>query len=309
MQVDEDQTGDDGLTPGERAEAAAEAAGTKPGADVIADAAAATAAAAAEADAKAALAKEEPKVDPTVAALTAAADKIGAGVEKLVAAAQPKAAPVEEVKQRDFDKERADLKAALEKGEIDDDEYETKREQILEDKAEFKADQKLNARLETQTKAQLDDAWNRDRDRFRNEPANAKLYESKARLAVFNQMVQDVAVENPHGTNDQWLTEARNRTFKEFGLPVDGADPKAAADAIAKAERERAAKAGERPNPSIANVPAAGATDAATPDWMARLDAMPISDQEDALAHLKPEQLEQYLSTARGGLSDNPRAK
>jgi hypothetical protein len=312
-----DPTGDDGLTEGERAEvdadtaaAAAKEAGAAgdDGKDEVAagEAGAADGAAAADADAEE---KVETKVDPGIAALAAVADKLSKVGDQLAEAAKPKAV-VEEVKTRDFDAEKRDLKALLEKGEIDEDAYEERREKILEEAADARAERRINERLEADAKQRAEQSWENDVKRFAKDPDSAKLYDDEVRNAAFNRLVHIVARENPHGTNEQWLTEARKRTYDTFGIgkaaaPLDAAAKKK----LEEEQRKRDAAAGKKPNPSIADAPAAGG-DAGSdiPDAHARLDKLPVSDLEDLLARMPEDKVNDYLSQAPGGLKDNPKA-
>jgi len=307
-----DQTGDDGLTEGERAEAAADAAGTATGtaADPAADAAAETAAATAAAektaaDAAAAAAAEEPKPDKGAAALEAAAAALTRVADTVAAQNAPKPeAPTE--KPRDFAAEKVALKEQLDKGEIDEDAYDAKREKILEDAADFRADQRIATRMQQQREADVQANWETTVDSFSKDPTNAKLYDSPVRNAAFNAMVHIVAKELPRGSHTQWLTEARDRVLKEFGFNTTAADPAATAAALKKAQDERDAAAGKKPPVSIAQAPAAGAGD--MPSGHQQLDSLPISDLEDAMARLPADKLEEYLAAAPGGLKDNPKA-
>lgn len=307
-----DPTGDDGLTDGERAELDAEKAGKAPGAD---DAAAAAAAAKTDDGAAAAAVVEEPapvvKDDPAAASAKAMAEAAGAitkAAEAMAAANTRQPEKVEQAPARDFDAERVALKVQFDKGEIDEDEYENRRERLLEEKADFKAAERFNAMSAERDQAAAQAEWTRTVRAFQSDPANAKLFDDTTRNGSFNALVHAVAAENPNGSYLDWLNTARERTLSAFGIvtKAPSADEAAKqAEAIKKAEAERAAAAGKA-TPTLDTAPAAGAQIATGPE--AQLDALPISDLEDALARMPADKAEQYLASAPGGLRDNPRA-
>lgn len=305
-----DPTGDDGLTEGERAEIAAADAEKTDKSDVqTKDDKGSQQEETVAADAPEEKNDASAKVDPAVAALTAVGERITQGLDALTQA-QRKEETKEEAKPRDFDAEKRSLREQLDKGEIDGDEYDLRREKILEDQADFRAEQKINARLAAEREANSQANWERDVKRFRNDPSNSKLYDSPIRNAAFNAAVHSVAKEMPQGSNNEWLREARNRVYADYGFPIEGAAEAAKKEKteIQKDQQARDKKAGDRPNPSVTDVPAAGVdVPNDTPDWMRNLDNMDISDQEDALARLPADKVAAYLEQAPGGLKDNPR--
>lgn len=302
-----DPTNDHGLTAAEQHEVDEAA---KP--PVVVDTAAADAEAAAAKAAKdaedeaASRAAAEAKPD-AAAALAAAAEKLGTVAEKLAERAAP--APVQEqvTPPRDFDAEKNALRERREKGEIDEAEY----EKLNEDLTEAKLEAKFTRRLEETSRAQLEqraqENWERDVRDFGAKAENRSLFENPAQRLVFDAMLKEAgkALTGADATHQKWLEYAKEKTFEAFNIKPSGTDPKAA---IAAAQAARDKKAGDRPGQTLDNAPSAGAeVDTDTPDWMRALDALPISDHEDAMARLPPDKLAQYLESAPGGLKDHPR--
>ena len=209
---------------------------------------------------------------------------------------------------RDWDAERAALKAKFDAGELDEDAYDAARERLLEDRADARIDEQVNARLAQAEKAASQASWDRTVSAFRADPQNGKVFEDAARQNTFAALVQVAASENPTGSYVDWLNAARDRTLAAFNIvsaeaPI--ADPTKAAAEIAKATQQRSDAAG-KPSRTVDAAPAAGAAVQTGPD--ASLDALGISDLEDALARLPADKVDQYLAGAPGGLRDNPRA-
>lgn len=303
MQIDE-TPGDDGLTDGERAEVNADAAGTT--------AATEAAPATPESDAEPEPATPETPDAALVGAkaLTDAAGAVSKAAEALAAASTtraPETTAAQPAAERDFDAERKALKAQYDKGEIDEDRYESERERLLEERADARAAKTINDRLAAARQEQQQEDWSRTVNAFRRDPGNAKLYDDPVRQSTFTAQVHVVAAENPTGTYTEWLAGARDRTLAAFGL-LNATDPDAEAKKAAaiEAERKKRDAASGKPPTTLDRAPQAGT---ATPSGVdAQLDNLPISDLEDTLARMPADKLEQYLATAPGGLRDNPRA-
>jgi hypothetical protein len=323
----------DGLTDAERAELAADtASGGAPTQAQAADAQAAAAAEAAkpteeQADAAAAAAKET-KPDPTAAALSALAESqertaaVLADVAKAVAKDPPPAAAAAAPTEPDWDAQRRALKEKFDKGELDDSAYETEREKLIEQKAEWRAEQKASATVQAALKQQdelrarqqqeeLDAQWNRSLREFMAVETNAAFLSDNTRTAAFNAVLTAVAGEMPGANYAQMLNEALLRTQKAFGVsppPAAAAAVKAADDraAIEKAVAARAAQAGNVP-PDLSRAPQAGADDGRGNKFQ-DLDVLGVNDLENRLARMTPDQIEEFLESAPGGLRDNPRS-
>lgn len=299
------------LTAGEREELEAEQAGKAPGATDdsgdVAGAADDAGAANAGDPLPAAVAEEQPApVNESARALADAATQLAEAAKAMrpaeqAPATQAAAAP------RDWDGERAALKAKFDAGELDEDAYDAARERLLEDRADARIDEQVHARLAQAEKAASQASWDRTVSAFRADPQNAKVFEDAARQNTFAALVQVAASENPTGSYADWLNAARDRTLAAFNIAAATAvaDPAKAAAEIAKSAQQRADAAG-KPSRTVDAAPAAGAAVQTGPD--ASLDALGISDLEDALARLPADKVEQYLAGAPGGLRDNPRA-
>lgn len=297
-------TVDDNMTDAERAAYAdaADAGAAAAAAEPAAPAAPAEPAAAAEPAAPAA----EAQPDPT-AALAAAADKLGAAAEAIAARAVEPAAPAApaaaETPPRDFDTELTAIDTAYDEGEIDLREYNRKRDEIRDAQADLRLEQRLAAeRTERETrdaKAREDAAtagWEGAKTAFFADAGNAALVDNPIKAAAFQAAIHEAGKEVTGGDWTALLAKAREL--------VGGAPPAAADQQVRQAVNQRQQ---QEPTPAqtLRDVPNSGGTGEAPG---AALDGLPISELEDVVARMGPDKLEQWLSSAPGGLADHPRA-
>jgi len=241
-------------------------------------------------------------------AATKAAEAASAAAAELAASRQPpqKEDPASAAQaEPDWDAKKSELKAKYDAGEIDDDEYEKQREDLIEQKADYKAtkriDEVLTSRLAKQAETAAEQDWNQALAAFGADENNKKFVGDPVRAAAFNATLQAVWKENPNQGYLAAMQTARDRVMTAFGLkPAD--DPKAKIDA-AVAER-----AGKKPGtpPNISALPSAGVP-AGGDNNFATLDSLSIDELENTLSRMPANKVEEYLATAKGGLRDNPR--
>lgn len=257
--------------------------------------------------------------DDSTAALTAAAASIAKAADALTATAarRDEAAPekkVEPPKEPDWAAERAALKADYDANKIDDDEYENRRESLLERKAEWTADRRVDAKLaERDTKDREDrqardtQSWEGAVKRFTDDASNADIVGNPAKTGALNGLLKVVATEKPGLSYDEMFAEAKARVVSAFGGSASETEAQKTAR-IAKETKAREKAAG-RPPTDLNNKPRAGEGAERGENKFADLDELEINDLENTLARLKDDKVEEYLSTAPGGLKDNPRGK
>ncbi len=249
--------------------------------------------------------------DRVASAVTKAAEALDRAADRLskADAREEKKPDVVVDKEPDWDAEKKALKEKYDKNELDDDAYEEQREALLERKTEWKAERRatklVDERVAKQRDADNDREWGRSLQKFNGDPDNAKLLEDPTRLATFGTVLQVVAKENPNGSYEDWLATAKERLIKAFGLSPNKETDAERTARIKKETAERDAKAGKKPK-DINKAPAAENVRDGE-NKFADLDAMDISDLENTLARMKPDALDEYLTTAPGGLRDNPR--
>jgi hypothetical protein len=239
---------------------------------------------------------------PTAAEL--AADKMAAAADKIANAAdalatrnaEPAPEPAAAPPARDFDAERLAAKQAYEDGDLTQDEYDAKRDEIAEAKIEAKMEGKLAAAREQdaidrakQTEQQAEAAWQAAQTKFFADPGNAALVADPIKAAGFGAAVQVAFAE--HGTTvsyDELLVKARE---KLTGVPaVDTAQK------IKEATFDRQSSAPDAPT-TLRDVPNAGNPGS---DPGASLDNLPIDTLEDAIARMSPADRDRYLASAPG---------
>jgi len=306
----------DGLTVEERAELTAdEASGGAP----------TGAAAQAAPTAPAAPAEAPPTVtpDPRDAALTALAEtqaQTAAALAKVTEnldrrqQPEPPATPEPEAPtEPDWDTERKALKQKYDDGDLDDDQFEQAREELLERRAEWRAEQRAAAlvnqyREQDQAQAQqrqqeaLDRQWESSMQAFMGVEANANLLADPTRVAAFNAVLASVAQEKPNASYSEMLDDARDRTMRAFNMtpPTIITDKQKIADALKNRQATQVP-------PDLSRAPAAG-FDAERGNEFGDLDDLDVDELENRLAHMKEEDVERFLETAPGGLLDNPRS-
>lgn len=281
---------------------------------VIAEAAA-EATAAKEAAAAPVVETPEPVVEPVVAAATP--DPVAAAIaenaaatralaEQLTARQQPEATPaVVTEAPRDFAAELAAAKQAYEDGDLTQDAYDAKRDEVIEARLEAKVEAKLAARAEQdaadrakQTEQQAEEAWKTAQGKFFTDPGNAALVEGNIKKAAFGAAVQEAFTEFGNTKSyDELLVIAREKITGVVAI-----DPN---KAIKDAEAKRALDARTTPAQTLREVPNSGDNDGAPGS---SLDNLPISDLEDAMFRMSDAERARYLADAPGGLRDNPRA-
>lgn len=157
---------------------------------------------------------------------------------------------------RDFAREVADLKEKYNAGEIDDDEYESAREAIVEARTLYNAQASIAEQMAEQ-------AWRANVQVFLQAPENAALLRSPdmAQLwqATMNRVVNDAAAEGRSLSDWDILTAGRDRLFETIGLSTSQAPEQPAAPA----------KPNQSPNlrdvpPTMARAPSAAPTGAKT---------------------------------------------
>jgi hypothetical protein len=267
------------------------------------------AAAAAEADPTPAPAAPAPVNDDVRAlaqAATEAARVAGAAVAELAASrAQPVAQAAAAPAEPDWAAKKAELKAKYDAGEIDDDQYEAAREQLIEQKADYEVERKVDTlvskRLAKAAEQDAETRWNNALATFQANAENAKFVSDPVRAAAFNATLQVIGREMPNATYEQMLDAALNRTLEAFGQ-------KRAPDGKEKIEAAIAQRAGAKPPapPNIGALPSAGVPGGG--DNFAQLDSLPIDDLENTLARMPADKVDAFLASAKGGLLDNPRA-
>lgn len=315
------------LTPNEQAELDADtaerAAGAAPAAAAAAsDTTAADAAAAQKAIDDAAAAAAKP--DPVAEANAKTAEQLARAADALVALATPKAAetttteaaPITEATfdaersavQTKFDTAVTDLDEKLDKGEIDqgerdrlfkqaDAERERTREDILERKADWKAETRISARLAAERETAVQGTWESTWRAFANDEVNKAFLGDPIRKAAYEAVLQAVGKESPTMPFADMMATARDRTAAAFSMKIGGDATATDAAKIAAAQRERDKKTGDIPR-SPAAAPSAGIPGSATTE--SDLDAMPIDDLENTLARMTPAQQAAYLASAAG---------
>lgn len=246
------------------------------------------------------------------AAARAAAERAAAAAEELRAAeraredAQRLAEQEAANKEPDWGQQMADLKAKLDAGDLDDDQYEAERERIYEAKTDWRAAKAARdateEALSQRAQADQDKAWSDATAAFQAKPENAALLANPIQLAAFNQAVS-LEAQKGYTSFTELLDRARTTVVTAFGGKIDvPADP---AKAIEAAKAARDAKAGGEA-PHLHRAPNAGAaTD--RDNKYEHLDSLSIDDLENAVARMDPDALNDYLASAPGGLKDNPR--
>lgn len=215
----------------------------------------------------------------------------------------------------DWDAERKALRAKYDEGELDDDAYEQERENLIERKAEWKADQRasqiVEQRLQAEANAQSqrwqearDQEWDAALKSFMDDKANAPILTNSDRNDVLNVMLQKVSNENPTAPFDAMFAEAAARTRKLLNLP--GAEPDQGKQQQAAVAKAVAARQPTSAPPDMSRAPQAGMGNDRG-DEFADLDNMDVDDLENRLARMSEADVLRYLETAPGGLLDNPR--
>jgi hypothetical protein len=239
------------------------------------------------------------------AAATQAAQAASAATQELAASRAPAPAPAAAAPtEPDWNAERTALKAKYDAGEIDEDEYEAAREDLIERKADYKAaaraDEVISKRLAQREAQDADRNWESALTAFNADATNATFTTDPVRAAAFRAVLDTVAKENPKASYADWLNTTRDRVATAFGVKVPTA---ASADDIRRAVNERK-KGLPAPLPDLTRAPAAGAA--------ATGDGLPTSELEDRLAAMQakdPRLVDAFLADAPGGLRDNPRGE
>ena len=309
----------DDFTAAERAELDADTAagGAPTGEQPAAAAPAAAAPAAADAPAAGAAADTAAQDDATARAFQQLAEHQAATSQALAEVTKrlnpdpaPAAEPTPEAppQEPNWDAEKAALKQKFDDGDIDDDQYERERENLVERRAEWRADARVRegfARMEQEQQQRaaqtLEKQWNDSLASFMADEGNASFLGDHTRAAAFNAVLATVAQEKPDVGYPAMLAAAMNRTRTAFGMAVP--NPQADKDKIAEAVKNR--QQTQTP-PDLSRAPQAGAADMGE-DKFAHLDGLDADALENALARMPESEIEDFLASAPGGLLDNPR--
>lgn len=251
-------------------------------------------------------------VAENTAATRALAEQLAASRQSATESEQEAPAP------RDYDAEIAAAEAKFSKAEADYDSGELDKADFDKAKAEFRAAERAIVRDQAkaeaeaaaqriaeqqaaerskQTEAQAEADWKAAQGRFFADPGNAALVGDEIRQAAFTAAVGVVYRENPGISYDDVLVKARERVT---GVP--SVDPNRATK---EATFERQKQANANAPTTLREVPNSGNTDASPG---AALDSLPISELEDRLMQMKPDERARFRAGSPGGLHDNPRA-
>jgi hypothetical protein len=216
-----------------------------------------------------------------------------------------------------------DAETKYDNGELTADEYKAEKRRIYNEQEKWNETQLEQRITKTREEAEAsvtqrvaaseaNRTWADAVNVFEAVPENKDFVSDPIRLGVFNAMLKTLA-QDPEIAgkgNLHLLEEARDRVRTAFNMPAptakdDKAAAEKAAEALKKAETERARKKPVTP-PNIQDAPRGG-SGGDVDSQFAALDAMEVSDREDALARLPPNLRDKYLEEAPGGLRDNPR--
>lgn len=237
--------------------------------------------------------------------LASAADKLANAAEALATRATPDPAPAaaaeeEQPAARDFAAELAALSKQYEDGDLDMEAYIEKRDEIRDAQTDARiearlAEERRLAEESARQRAQADDeaAWDHAKSQFFADPANAALVDNPIKAGAFQAAINE-AGKTVQGDYAAMLAKAREL--------VGGAPAATVTDKVKEATFERQQ---QQPAPGATLRDAPNASGHEAPG--AALDNLDIDKLEDAVAAMKPDQLERYLSGAPGGLGDNPR--
>ncbi len=243
--------------------------------------------------------------DPVLAALAEQAAATRALAEQVAAAQRQPEPAAAEVPARDFAAELAALRSAYD---ADDStmtlaDYEAQADAIKEARNSLQTQAAINAALAAQEEArkrqaeELADAqWQASYARFSADPGNAAMLADPIKRAGFEAALQLEYQATPGASYDDMLVAARARLT---GVPAVDTSKTLRDAAFARQT------ATPDPAPTLRDIPSAGVQDGSAG---AALDALNISDLEDALARMPDADRERFLAEAPGGLRDNPRA-
>lgn len=208
---------------------------------------------------------------------------------------------------RDFAGELTALKEKYKNGLIEDDDYESARETIVEARTLFNAQSAIAEQLSQQ-------GWQANVSMFLQQPENAILHRSDAMKTLWKSMMQkavdDAAGVGKHLGDWEICTEARNLLFKELGLSASAPPAPTPATEIPTAATTPAAPPKPNQNPPLQNIPPnlAGAPAAAptgaktTAETLAAANS--IFDIEAFMATHSEAEADEMMRTLPGAFSD-----
>lgn len=211
-------------------------------------------------------------------------------------AAAPAAAQARPEPPRDFDKAFADLQEQFDNGDIDGAEYQRQQRVLNKEEARYEASVTLYEERQASAQATQAAEWNHASVAW--EQQHADFLSNPLRAQAMQQAIGAVHAQNPGLSYADLLAQAGKVAMDAFNYQPQAAAPdQSAAEKIRQATAARAAA----PVPAtLAAAPAAAPMDPSQAGAYASLDSQDISSVEDAVAKMRPDQLEAYLRDAPG---------
>jgi hypothetical protein len=186
--------------------------------------------------------------------------------------------------------QKADLRKALNEGDLTLDDYEAQKDAIIEQERELR-EQKLKADIaEDQNKQTAIARWEWEQERFFSEKSN-EIYKDDLVMAAFDKAVRSLGKDeaNANRPGAWFLQEADKQVRARFNMNAEPVkDPK-------EPKKNRQPDLSIVPK-TLSGVPGADIPDTGAVDEFAHLDRLSGLDLEKAVAKLSPAEQERYLA-------------